>query len=167
MISLQTFLNHSAISIESELTQSNSSRNSCIKLKDYNIIKQIGQGTFSDVFLARKVSTGKVYALKVVSINTFSKKILSPQAANDHFMSVFLNEKKIMSEINHPFLNHLEQSFITKNKYCLVSQFFQGGELSSYLLKIRKFSERITKFYTAQILLALEYLHENNIIFRE
>lgn len=168
MISLQTFFNHSAISIESEFTQSTNSRiSSTYKFIDYDTIKLIGQGTFADVYLVRKKTSKEIYAIKVVGLDYFTKKGIKAKCTKQNFIESFLNEKKIMSEVDHPFINKLEQSFIYKNSYCLVSQFYQGGELRFHLNKVGRFNERATKFYSSQVLLALEYLHDNNIIYRE
>ena len=58
-------------------------------------------------------------------------------------------------------------AFQTEKKLFFVLDYCPGGELFNLLCKKRKFNEEVCKFYTTQIVLALEYLHENNIIYRD
>ena len=46
-------------------------------------------------------------------------------------------------------------------------QFLRGGELFQHLRTVRRFDEERTKFYTAEIILAIEYLHSKDIIYRD
>jgi len=62
--------------------------------------------------------------------------------------------------VNHPFIVKLHFAFQTQDKLCLVLDFINGGELFSYIAKEKMFSEERARFYTAQLILALEYLHE-------
>lgn len=167
MISLQTFFNNSNQSFDSEITKSTNSRNSNYIISNYEIKKIIGQGTFSDVFITKKKTNGKIYAIKIVKKQYLNKMGIKSHIITQKFINSFLNEKKIMTEIDHPFVNKIEDSFTNKNTYYLVSKFYQGGELQFHLNKVGRFNEKATKFYTSQILLALEYLHSQNIIFRE
>lgn len=68
---------------------------------------------------------------------------------------------------SHPFLISLEYSFQTKEKLFFVMRFIRGGELFQHLYKKKKFSEELAKFYAAQLLLALEYLHDKGFIYRD
>eukprot|EP01130_Rhizamoeba_saxonica_P008780 TRINITY_DN3556_c0_g1_i1.p1 TRINITY_DN3556_c0_g1~~TRINITY_DN3556_c0_g1_i1.p1 ORF type:complete len:274 (-),score=57.29 TRINITY_DN3556_c0_g1_i1:33-854(-) len=70
-------------------------------------------------------------------------------------------------KINHPFLMRLYYSFQTEDKLYLVMEYVNGGELFYHLQKEKKFSLERTQFYTAEIVLGLEYLHQNNIIYRD
>lgn len=61
----------------------------------------------------------------------------------------------------------LHYAFQTPDKLYFIVDFLNGGELFTHLKKSKKFTEERTKFYAAQIVLALECLHNNNIIYRD
>ena len=65
------------------------------------------------------------------------------------------------------FLQHLKYSFQTPDRLCFVMEYVNGGELFVHLSKERVFSEERARFYGAEIILALTYLHEHNIIYRD
>ena len=68
---------------------------------------------------------------------------------------------------HHPFLVGLEYAFQTPEKIFLVMQFLRGGELYQHLKAARRFPEERARFYAAEIALALEYLHQKDIIYRD
>jgi serum/glucocorticoid-regulated kinase 2 len=76
-------------------------------------------------------------------------------------------EKMIMEHINHPFMVNLEFAFSSPDRIHFVMQYMRGGELFYHLKESRKFPESRTRFYSSQILLALEHLHSKNIIYRD
>jgi len=69
--------------------------------------------------------------------------------------------------VNHPFLVNLEFAFQTPDKIFFVIQFLRGGELFQHLRNVRRFSEDRARFYSAEIILALDYLHAKDIIYRD
>lgn len=76
-------------------------------------------------------------------------------------------EKTILQSLRNPFIIRLHYAFQTKQKLYLVMEFVNGGELFFHLRKFRRFSEEQARFYSAEILLALEYLHSKNIVYRD
>ena len=72
-----------------------------------------------------------------------------------------------MEMIDHPFIIKLEYAFQNRQKLYLLTKFCPGGELFFHIQKIQRFNEDATKFYAAQIILALEFLHSKDIIYRE
>jgi serine/threonine protein kinase len=76
-------------------------------------------------------------------------------------------EKQILASIEHPFIVSLSWAFQTKAKLYLVMDFLPGGELYVHLRRQGRFREDKARFYASQILLAFEYLHSLNIIFRD
>lgn len=70
-----------------------------------------------------------------------------------------MNERTIMESVNHPFFVELHYAFQSNFKLYIVMDFKIGGELFLHLRRAFKFSEEKTRFYTAEIIVALEYLH--------
>lgn len=76
-------------------------------------------------------------------------------------------ERLILEKISHPFIVKLHYAFQTPDKLYFVIDFLNGGELFYHLRKEGKFSEERTRFYAAEIVLALECLHKNGVIYRD
>ena len=78
-----------------------------------------------------------------------------------------LAERNILSLINHPFIVKLNYAFQTDQKLYLVLDYCPGGDLSEYLQLEKRFNEDKARLYSSEILLAIEELHNKNIIFRD
>ena len=105
----------------------------------------------------RKNSNGRLFAMKVIP-----KDILRTDKQVEHI----LTERHILKHVKCKFLVALDASFQTKSNLYFIMEWIPGGELFYHLEKEKKFSEARTKLYIAEILLALEYLHSNSIIYR-
>ena len=103
-------------------------------------------------------SSISIYALK-----SMDKSIIEDWKKMDYVM----NEKEILSSISHPFIVKMYYSFATKNYLNLVLDFWPGGELFFHIVKNRRLKESVAKFYIAEIILAVEHLHNNNILYRD
>ncbi|XP_066143796.1 cAMP-dependent protein kinase catalytic subunit alpha-like isoform X2 [Euwallacea fornicatus] len=78
-----------------------------------------------------------------------------------------LYEKKILESAKFPFLISLEYSFKDNSYIYLLMPFINGGEMFTHLRRNHKFDENLSKFYAAQVLLALEFLHYCDVIYRD
>jgi serine/threonine protein kinase len=110
------------------------------------------------VFQVRKKDTGNIFAMKVIRKDNVVKR-----NAVEHTMA----ENKILKHINHPFLVNLKYAFQTKLHLYMVIDYLNGGELFYHLTRDDYFSEERTRFYAAEVVLALGYLHDNNIVYRD
>ena len=75
-------------------------------------------------------------------------------------------ERRILRDIDHPFIVRLRYAFQSQEKLYLVMDYFSGGSLFFHLRKVRKFNERRARFYAAQLVLAMEHLHSFHIAYR-
>ena len=80
--------------------------------------------------------------------------------------AVIAAERNILASVNSPFIVHLHYAFQTDEKLYFVVDFLNGGELFFHLRKDVRFPESRTRFYAAEITLAIEELHKNKIIYR-
>lgn len=78
-----------------------------------------------------------------------------------------MTERNILAKVNHPFVIKLYCSFQTENYLYLVKEFCPGGELFFHLCYHNKFDDMTAKFYFIETMLAIEYLHKNDIIYRD
>jgi len=117
-------------------------------------VKVIGTGGFSTVYLVRKQGTNKYYAMKVIREGDMKQKNME-------------QEIRIMARINNPFLVKLYVSFKTQKYLYFVMDFVNGGGLYYYLEKENSLDEERARFYTAEIICGLEYLHSRGIVYRD
>jgi len=78
-----------------------------------------------------------------------------------------LAERAVMMKLNHPFLMKLYYTYQTTDKLFYIMDYVNGGELFFHLEREGHFSVERTRFYIAELLLALEYLHENGVVYRD
>lgn len=129
------------------------------KISDFEIIKTLGQGSFSKVMLVRHLKGNReFYAMKVMS---------KRQIIRENTVEHVLMEKKILSCIKYPFLIDYIAHFKNNANLFIVLELCIGGEMHVHLKRQQKFEENLCKFYAAQVVLALEYLHFVGIIFRD
>nr|XP_055045884.1 3-phosphoinositide-dependent protein kinase 1a isoform X1 [Misgurnus anguillicaudatus] len=128
------------------------------KREDFTFGKILGEGSFSTVVLAKEQATGKEYAMKILEKNHIRKENKA------HYV---MREKDILSSITHPFFVKLYFTFQDSHKLYFALSYAKNGELLRYVRKIGSFDETCTRFYTAEIVGALEYLHSIGIIHRD
>ncbi|XP_029449827.1 RAC-gamma serine/threonine-protein kinase isoform X2 [Rhinatrema bivittatum] len=127
-------------------------------MNDFDYLKLLGKGTFGKVILVREKASGKYYAMKILK-----KEVIIAKDEVAHT----LTESRVLKNTRHPFLTSLKYSFQTKDRLCFVMEYVNGGELFFHLSRERVFSEDRTRFYGAEIVSALDYLHSGKIVYRD
>ncbi|QDS74215.1 Cobalt uptake protein cot1 [Venturia effusa] len=126
--------------------------------ENYTTIKIIGKGAFGEVKLVQKKTDGKIYALKsLVKSEMFKKDQLA------HVRS----ERDILAESDSPWVVKLHTTFQDSTFLYMLMEFLPGGDLMTMLIKYEIFSEDITRFYMAEICLAIEAVHKLGFIHRD
>ncbi|KAF3010455.1 hypothetical protein E8E14_003174 [Neopestalotiopsis sp. 37M] len=128
---------------------------------DFQILRLIGKGTFGQVYQVRKKDTGRIYAMKVLS-----KKVIVQKKEVAHTVG----ERNILvrtATSESPFIVGLKFSFQTQQDLFLVTDYMSGGELFWHLQKEGRFDEKRAKFYIAELILAIQHLHFNDIVYRD
>ena len=129
-------------------------------VSDFEVLKPISSGAYGRVFLARKRTTGDVFALKVLRKDDMLRKnqIANVQAERD-ILSSFPNDS--------PHVVHLFYAFTSERHLYLVMEYLEGGDLQSLLGAMGALPEKAARQYVAEIVLALEYLHSQGIVHRD
>lgn len=131
-----------------------------MQMEDFNCISVLGRGHFGKVLLAEFKRTGKLYAIKALKKGDV--------VTRDEVDSLMC-EKRIFETINvsrHPFLVNLYGCFQTPDHVCFIMEYSPGGDLMTHIHH-SIFSERQARFYAACVLLGLEFLHQNRIVYRD
>jgi serine/threonine protein kinase len=129
-----------------------------VTIDDFELLCVIGRGSFGKVMKVLHKQTKDIYAMKILKKDMIIK---------ENMVAHTLSEKKILEQLQHPFIVGLKYAFQTEAKLYLVLDFLAGGELFFHLKEETKFTAERAKFYTANIVLALEHLHTRNIIYRD
>ncbi|EAZ09496.1 hypothetical protein OsI_31769 [Oryza sativa Indica Group] len=143
-----------------EAIQTVKTKDGILGLNHFRLLKKLGSGDIGSVYLSELSGTRSYFAMKVMDKASLAsrKKLLRSQT-----------ELEILQSLDHPFLPTLYTHFETDKFSCLVMEFCPGGDL--HTLRQRQpgkhFSEQAAKFYVAEVLLALEYLHMLGIIYRD
>lgn len=126
----------------------------------FKLLRKIGGGDIGTVYLSELIGTSCLFAVKVMD-NEFLTSRKKMQRAQ--------TEKEILEILDHPFLPTLFAHFITNKYSCLVMEYCPGGDLHVLRQKqlTRSFPEKAARFYAAEILLSLEYLHMLGVVYRD
>ncbi|CAH2296582.1 Serine threonine- kinase N2 [Pelobates cultripes] len=133
-----------------------------LRIQDFQLYSVLGKGHFGKVLLAEHKDTTKMYALKVIRKGNIEL---------PHQLSRLLSEKSIFQTVSirrHPFLINLFGCFHTRDHAYFAMEYAAGGDLMSNLDNNQgPFTEPRAMFYSACVVLGLEYLHEQKIIHRD
>lgn len=129
-----------------------------MKPSHFEVLKELGKGSFGEVFLVRKQDSKELFAMKVLR----KEKILS-----QHLIKYALTERNVLTYLNHPFIVSLKYAFQTPERLFLILDYCPGGDLGHHLTQEKRFTEYRARLYICEIILALEELHQRNIIFRD
>ncbi|KAJ2747587.1 cAMP-dependent protein kinase catalytic subunit [Coemansia sp. BCRC 34301] len=127
-------------------------------LDDYQLLHTLGTGTFGRVFLCQSRVTKRYFAMKVLRKSQVVK-LKQVEHIN--------NEKNILEVARHPFIVQLECTMQNERNLYMLMEYVPGGELFSHLRRAGRFPDDVARFYAAEIVMALDYLHSLKIIWRD
>lgn len=130
--------------------------------QDFELLKVLGKGGYGKVFQVRKITgsdKGKIFAMKVLQKAT----IIRNQKDTAHTKA----ERNILEAVKSPFICDLLYAFQTGGKLYLILEYLSGGELFMHLEREGMFMEDTAAFYLSEIVVSLEHLHRQGIIYRD
>lgn len=128
------------------------------RLGQFDVMRTLGTGTFGRVFLVRYRGRCKYFALKKQrKVDVYRLKQV------DHVH----NERSLLARLNHPFIIRLYAAMQDERHLYMLMEYAPGGELFHYLRKAGRFDVATARFYAAELVLALEYMHIYGIAYRD
>ncbi|GAB1864331.1 non-specific serine/threonine protein kinase [Camponotus japonicus] len=125
---------------------------------DYEVLKLISNGAYGAVYLVKEKITRQRFAMKKINKNNLMLR--------NQVEQVFA-ERDIMSFTDNPFVVSMYCSFETKKHLCLVMEYVEGGDCANLLKNIGPLPPDMARFYFAETVLAVEYLHSYGIVHRD
>ena len=129
-----------------------------ITINDFQIVKVLGTGAFGKVSLVYNEELKRYFAMK-----SLKKDYIKKYQQTKHTKE----ERKIMEKIDYPFISKLYYAFQTKKSLFMITEFMAGGEMFHHLHECGHFDENRARFYIAELVLAIDHLHKNNILYRD
>ncbi|KAL4435092.1 hypothetical protein ABPG74_003585 [Tetrahymena malaccensis] len=129
-----------------------------LAFKDFTILGALGKGSFGRVFLVQQNSTEELFAMKMLKkVSLIMKRQLK----------YAVTECNILKRCKNPFVVGLHYAFQTPNHLYMVLDYCNGGVLLQHIQRESRFSELTARFFVCEIILAIEYLHQQNILYRD
>jgi serine/threonine protein kinase len=118
----------------------------------------LGKGSFGEVYLVQHKRSGQIFAMKVLRKSKIMGRNLVRYA---------VTERNLLSYIRHPFIVRLYFAFQTPSCLVLGLEFCPGGSLAQYIQRESRLSENLAKLYFTEVCMAIEYLHERQVVYRD
>ena len=129
-----------------------------VMLKSLDIVEQLGQGSFGQVFKVKKKGKDTLYALKVLNKHMLLR---------HNQLKYALGELKILKNLDFPFIVKLFSRFQTPKSLYLILEYCENGDLSWQIQEKEQMRQEEARFYAAEILLALDFIHSKGIAYRD
>jgi hypothetical protein len=133
-----------------------------LRFSDFDLIRVVGKGSYGKVLLVRLRGPSGT-AEGPLAMKVLSKAHVVARRQVEHTQA----ERVILEAVDHPFLQRLRFAFQQPEALFLVTRFLPGGELFHHLRAAGHFSEELTRFYAAEVALALHHLHSLDIVYRD
>lgn len=136
---------------------SDSSEHESLTIHDFEMLSVLGKGSFGAVMLVRFKKDGRVFALKIIKKTNMDR---------TDIMNA-MEERQILQRIHHPYICSLVFAFQTNERLYLGMKYYAAGDLFYHLNMKGKIDLRDVRLYAAELVLAISYLHELNILYRD
>ena len=144
------------IHISSRLSTASTQKKTTIE--DFTIIKELGSGSYAKVILGKHNLNGKEYAIKKINKNMLDN------FDKQHEVHI---EKQCLAELRHPYILKLNKCFQDKKYLYLALEYCRNSDLGKLVNKLGKFNYKLAQFYSAEILFAIIFMHQQGIYHRD
>ncbi|KAL3318756.1 3-phosphoinositide dependent protein kinase-1 [Cichlidogyrus casuarinus] len=144
--------------VDAEEQRPESSEQQNLASSDFKFMKEIGHGSFSNVFLAKEIRSNNIYAVKVIE---------KSHALKNNAVSAVLIEKEVLVRTSHPFIIQLYYTFQDQKCLYYVLQYAELGDMQAIMQKLTSLDLNCTQFFAAEVLLAIEHLHSIHVVHRD
>ncbi|KAJ0401536.1 hypothetical protein ATCC90586_003555 [Pythium insidiosum] len=128
-----------------------------LTIHDFEMVSVLGKGSFGAVMLVRFKKDGRVFALKIIKKGNMDKADIRNA----------MEERQILQRIHHPYICSLVFAFQTNERLYLGMKYYAAGDLFYHLNMRGRLPLRDAQLYAAELVLAISYLHELNILYRD
>lgn len=126
---------------------------------DFEVIKTIGRGAFGEVCLVRMKSCNQIFAMKILNKWEMLKRAET---------ACFREERDVLVFGDRQWITNLHYAFQDDHNLYLLMDYYCGGDLLTLLSKFEdRLPEEMTKFYIAEMILAIDSVHKLNYIHRD
>jgi serum/glucocorticoid-regulated kinase 2 len=128
-----------------------------ITFNSFELLENLGSGTFGTVFKVRLKSNGNIYAMKIINKNFLIR---------NKQLRYAVSECNILKQISSNFITILHFSFQTPENLYMILDYCPGGDLNYHIIQ-NLFNEQDAKYYIAELILGIEQIHKKDIIYRD
>ncbi|EIW69468.1 AGC/YANK protein kinase [Tremella mesenterica] len=129
-----------------------------VNLFHFYLLRSVGKGAFGKVRVVQHKHTKTLYALKYINK---AKCVKMKAVAN------IVQERRLLEEIDHPFVVNMRYAFQDDENCFFVLDLMLGGDLRFHLDRAGAMSEEVVRFYVAELVMAVDYLHSKRIVHRD
>eukprot|EP00981_Chlorochromonas_danica_P009639 scaffold2798_cov160-Ochromonas_danica.AAC.8 len=140
------------------LNNTDCSEDSRVCLDDFELLAVLGRGGFGKVMQVRHKPTNQIYAMKILKKSELRRRRQVERTQT---------ERTILANVRHPFVVCLHYAFQNAQKLYMVMDFVQGGDFFTLMKNCRRIPEDWARLYVMQIALALQHLHDREIVYRD
>nr|CAH8869174.1 unnamed protein product [Trichobilharzia regenti] len=134
--------------------------------KRYSVTKKLGKGASGKTYLVEDLQESRAHKKVFKALKCIKLDEIQSLSQND-----CEKEARLLSGLRHPYILRTYESFVEKNKFCLVAEYCEGGDLTHYLKGVKEngehIDEKLVGKWLVQIILATSFIHKNKILHRD
>ena len=132
-------------------------------IENFQIIRIIGKGYMGKVMVVRELTSGLIYAIKSIHKRAIIERREINHTRSERDILALLVEK----QVDCPFLVRLHAAFQDSRNVYFLMDFYAGGDLAGLLTSMVRLPENWTRFYAAEMVVAITVLHKHGIAYRD